>query len=83
MLYEMQAALSRIWTRVAESTNYNDNRYAMSVSTDLLGEIKKKDSVEIIWRTQKEGPAYHYTYSVNWTPMVKIHIVLEFKEIIT
>ena len=32
MQNEMQPVMSRIWTWIAETTLYNDNQYAMSIS---------------------------------------------------
>ena len=35
-LYEMQAAVFRIWTSLTKSTPYNDNCYAKSASNQVL-----------------------------------------------
>ena len=37
----MQAALFRIWTRVAESTFYDDNRYASKINRNGIDLFKK------------------------------------------
>ena len=45
VLYEMQSASSKIWTRIAVSIFYNDNHYTTGTSLPI-GKNGKKESKE-------------------------------------